>query len=162
MTRRESYTGNPLEFKDKDVSSARYENRIRNHESSAKSKARGAEPARSAQVSTGDIVHVKTDGSKHKTREFYLVMSVNHEHSTAQLQKFCGSTLREKQYKVKLTEIYPAAANYLSVNQSEDNEPAEEDEGVELLNHEAAEEIRRSNRIRRQPDWLATQDIQRL
>ena len=163
LTKRESYSGNPLKFNDEDVSSARYEGRLRNHDSSARSKASGAQPARNAQVSAGDIVHVKSDGSKHKAREFYMVMSVDQKRSTAQLQKFCGSTLREKQYKVKLTEIYPAAANYLSVNENTDIEHAEEeDDGIELHNQGAVEEPRRSSRTRRQPNWLATKEIQRV
>ena len=76
--------------------------RLRNHEGSARAKANGAQPARNAQVSVGDIVHVKSDGSKHKAREFYLIMSIDIDQSMAYIQTFCGSTLRKKQYKVKL------------------------------------------------------------
>ena len=139
-------------------------NRLRNNESSARAKAPGAQPARSAQVSVGDIVHVKSDGSKHKAHEFYLIMYI--KQPFAYIQKFCASTLREKQYKVKLTEIYPAAANYVSCNDHKETDHVDEDEGIELYNHGAAEEnqhanIRRSSRQRRQPDWLATEEIQR-
>ena len=110
----------------------------------------------------GDVVHIKSDGSKHKAREFYLVMSIDPEKSIAQLQKFCGSTLREKQYDVKLTEIYPAAANYLSVNENTYSDHEEEEDGIELRHESAVQEVRRSNRTRRQPNWLATEEIQRV
>ena len=167
MTKRENYSGNPLFFEDQDISSNRYEGRLQNHHSSAKSKSLGAEPARSAEVSVGDIVHVKSEGSKHKVRDFYLITEIDEEQSIAYIQKFCGNTLREKQYRVKLTEIYPAAANYAAGNDA-DNEYVEEDEGIQLYTNDAmAEETReantrRSGRRRLQPDWLATEEIQRI
>ena len=79
-------------------------------------------------------------------------MSVDQEKSIAQLQKFWGSTLQDKQYNVKPTEIYPAAANYLSANENIYSDQAEEDGGIKLCNHGSVEEL----------DWLATEEIQRV
>ena len=77
------------------------------------------------------------------------------------IQKFCGNTLRERQYQVKLNEIYPAAANYISSKEYTIEE--HNDDGVELHNHGADQgSLRRSVRERRQPDWLATDEIQRV
>jgi hypothetical protein len=166
LTKRENYSGNPLMFEDEDISAAKYENRLQNHESSARAKAPGGQPARNAEVVVGDIVHVKSDGSKHKAREYYLVMSIDRDQSMAGIQKFCGSTLRQKEYKVKLTEIYPAAANYVSSNLREGVDSVEDEPGIELHNRGAAEEshppdVRRSSRVRHPPDWLSTDEIQR-
>ena len=163
LMKRENFSGNPLNFSDAEISANRYENRLKNHESSAKSKARGAEPAKNAQVGIGDIVHVKSEGSKHEAREFYLISDIDHDQSIASIQKFCGSTLRNKQYEVKLNEIYRAATNYISSKESTTDEQIENDEGIELHNHGADQgNLRRSGRERRQPDWLATKEIQRV
>ena len=70
-----------MNFSDEEISSNRYENRIKNHQSSEKSKASGALPAKEAEVVIGDIVHVKNEGTKPKAREFYLVVAVDHEQS---------------------------------------------------------------------------------
>ena len=166
LTKREHFSGKSLRFNDKDISSSRYDDRIQNHESSAKSKALGAPPAQKAQVSVGDIVHVKSEGSKHKARDYYLITSIDNENSMAQIQKFVGSTLREKPYHIKLTEIYPAATNYVSSNNQAVEEHVDEGEGIELYAPAAAEQdqqgsIRRSECQRRQPQWLATKEIQR-
>ena len=161
LTKRENFSGNPLNFNDEEISANRYENRVKNHESSAKSKAPGAQPAKKAEVTIGDIVHVKGEGSKHKAREFYIISAIDSDQSIAYIQKFCGSTLRERQYEVKLNEIYPAAANYVSRKDTE--EGVELDDDIELNNNGGTHEnLRRSRRERRQPDWLATEEIQRF
>ena len=166
LTKREHYSGNPLNFSDEEISSNRYESRIKNHRSSEKSKASGALPAKEAEVVIGDIVHVKNEGTKHKAREFYLVVAVDHEQSSANIQKFCGNTLRQRQYTVKLNEIYRAAANFGSSQQNEAEDEVQDDEvdGIELNNGEPALDagqgtLRRSGRKRHQPDWLATDEI---
>ena len=118
-------------------------------------------------------MHVKHEGTKHKIRDFYLVVSIDHGNNTAELQKFCGSSLREKRYLVKLNQIYLASANFVSYhNVSGEND---EDDGVELnneiLNMEEDNDqytgdisdnsLIRPSRMRRPPEWLATKEIQR-
>ena len=106
---------------------------------------------------------MKNEGSKHEAREFYLISAIDHDQSIASIQKFCGSTLRNKQYEVKLNEIYPAATNYISSKENTTDEQIENDEGIELHNHGTDQgSLRRSGRERRQPDWLATKEIQRV
>ena len=166
VTKRDNYTNEALEFNDTDSCNQKYLKRLQNHQSSEKSKSRGADLAKDAFVSPGDIVHVKTDGSKHKAREFYLVTSVDRPNREVYIQKFCGSTLREKRYKVKQNEIYLAATNYAP---NHNNTDGNEDEAGINLNGEEYDEneneevpaLRRSTRLRKEPDWLATDDIQR-
>ena len=141
--------------------------RVRNHASSEKSKSGGAEKTITVPFSPGDIVHVKTEGSKHKAREFYLVTSIDYPSRSAVIQKFLGGTLRNKQYHVKFNEIYLAAANYANNNMSYDDD--EEENGITLKDHSNVNEgstplsqpLRRSGRVRRQPEWLATDELQR-
>ena len=77
-----------------------------------KSKCKDANLAQPTPVAIGDIVHVKIDGTKHKVRDFYLVMSIDKVKSLIGIQKFCGNKLLRKQYLVKPEEIYLAATNY--------------------------------------------------
>ena len=51
-------------------------------------------------VEIGDIVHVKSEGSKPRARDFYLVTSVDYESSMAFLQKLIGTQFRNKKYQV--------------------------------------------------------------
>ena len=175
VTKRDGYSGDPLQFEDKDISRLRYEKRLQNHQSSERSKSSGGKIAQSIEVSPGDIVHIKNEGTKHRAREFYLVMSVDRHSSKASIQKFCGSTLRSKRYEVKLNEIYLASPIYLpsSIQSEYRCDELYEDDGVDLRietdfrNDSDAEQeleltipVRRSARIRREPDRLATSEIQ--
>ena len=64
---------------------------------------------------------------------------------------------------MKLNEVYPAAANYISSKENMLEEHIDNDDGIKLHNHGADQgSLRRSVRERRQPDWLATDEIQRV
>ena len=98
---------------------------------------------------------MKSEGSKHEAREFYLISAIDHDQSIASIQKFRS--------EVNLNEIYPAATNYISSKENTTDEQIENDEGIELHSHGADQgNLRRSGRERRQPDWLATKEIQRV
>ena len=106
--KRDQYTGEPLSFPDSELAIARQKARERNHKYSELSKAKGGKPATSANVNKGDLVHIKAEGDKHTSRDFYLVVNINTDEGGAVLQKFVGNQLRSKKYLVKLTEIYQA------------------------------------------------------
>ena len=112
LTKRDDFTGEPLEFIDSELSAIRYQSRLRNHANSVKSKCKNAVLATSTHAAVGDIVHVKVDGTKNKVRDFYLVMSVDKVKDMIGIQKFCGNKLLQKHYFVKPEEIYLAAVNY--------------------------------------------------
>ena len=144
----------------------KYMKRLRNQPSSEASKARGHPPAVKAIISTGDIVHVKNEGTKHTARSFYLVTSVNYETGEAYIQKYCGDQLRAKRYLVKLEEIYSASTNFIPVHDRSSNNkediPLNSDVSIGSEENDlGTTELRRSSRERRAPDWLSTPEIQR-
>ena len=68
ITKRDSITDEPLLFEDEQLKLFRYNKRIQNHPHSEASKAQGGNVAHDALVTKGDIVHIKSEGSKHKAR----------------------------------------------------------------------------------------------
>ena len=118
--------------------------------------------------SKGDIVHIKNDGSKHLARDAYLVTSVNYDKQEAEIQKFLGSHLRNIKYKVHFSEIYLASPRVIREEKKDDNES---DDGIALRKpiegnenqpDEEFQSLRRSERIRNQPNWLSTGEIERV
>ena len=109
---------------------------------------------------------------------FYLVTEINYEKAEVHIQKFCGNQLRSKKYLVKLTDIYPALSSTLPSSfdkeEIDDDIPLfksnEENSEINLENQSSSESsnesslqepLRRSARIRRPPDWLATSEMER-
>ena len=171
ILKRDSVTNDSLTFKNEELQSFKYQKRLQNHPHSEKSKARGGAVATDAIISEGDIIHVKDDGTKHKARDFYLVTNVDHENSEAQIQKFAGSRLGKK-YVVKFNEVYLASVPSSNMNQNrnkDSNYDDDDDDGVSLLNETEEpldeipeQELRKSTRNRKTPEWLATKEIQRI
>ena len=98
MFKRDSCTNKPLEFNDDATKQFRYRRRLQNHTYSELSKSRGKPAAKSETCYKGDIVHIKSDGSKHLARDFYLVMAVDYDKQEADIQKLSESQLRPKRY----------------------------------------------------------------
>ena len=185
LMKRDSVTDTPLIFDDAQLQDFRYERRLKNHPHSEKCKARGALPASNAAVERGDIVHVKEEGTKHIARDFYLVVDVDYGSSTAVIQKFCGNKLQCKRYSLNLSKIYPAASdlirstsvvkrnvgnrddyddvddgeNDISIFDPEGNSPTVSEDD---LDEPLTTSLRRTNRIQKRPDWLATSEIERV
>ncbi len=111
LTRRDAVTGTPLDLSDEDLSNAQSSSRIDNQVSSAKSKARGGKDATVADVSVGSLVYIKDDLSKLKGRDRYIV--VKKEGSEYTLKKLLKSNVRNKEYILKSTEIFPVVSNVL-------------------------------------------------
>ena len=142
------------------------------------SKARGAPPAQPASVSSGDLVFIKSDGDKNRSRDLYLVMSV--EGCMATLQKLRGSKFLSRRYEVPLTDLFHAITprsdhqlhrsvpDYSSSSSSDDEsssgllqenrpptpQPDEEHPTDEL---EANQPLpRHSTRVRNPPAWFTS------
>ena len=173
LFKRDIFTNENLNFHDDNISKFKHEKRLQNHPSSELSKSGGKPPAERIVLSVGDIVHVKSDGTKHKAREFYLVTAVDHDSGEAEIQKFCGNQLRAKKYTVKIEEVYLAAGNFMTSNtrgldQKNDSEisiynevPVNTDDSDDRENRNQIQ-LRKSTRNREKPDWLATSEISRL
>ena len=170
LFKRDSITNEPLNIIDKELSNTRFDQRLKNHASSEKSKARGQPVAKEEWIRKGDTVHVKNDLSKHRARDFYLVTSVNDDDLTAEIQKFSGNILKSKKYVVKFNELYLASPHVSRDQILEDDDEC----GIPLCKFEQFEQpppdpvvsptrtIRTSSRTRNHPEWLATDEIQRI
>ena len=166
ILKRDSITNSELIFSDKDLSSFKYAKRAENHGYSERSKARGAASAEEASVVSGDIVHLKADGTKHQVRDFYLVMDINAPKKMVTVQKFCGNQLRSKQYHIRLNELYKAPCSFTSsslVRPNDVEEDSDDDAVYEahVNDDSASSSVRSSSRLRRKPSYLATSEIQR-
>ena len=98
----------PINFDDEKLRDFKYEKRIQNHKYSELSKSKGHPIANEIVVEVGDIVQIKSDGAKHRARDFYLVTSAHHDSSEANIQKLYGNQFRGKKYVLKYSEIYLA------------------------------------------------------
>ena len=105
--RRDQISGEQLQFSDNALKDSQTSSRDRNHLSSAKSKARGANKASVPNIAVGSVVFVKHEGSKFKSRESYIVIDLSPK-GFAVIQKmdskkgFFGSVT----YEVPLDHLY--------------------------------------------------------
>ena len=74
--RRDQISGEQLQFSDSALKDSQSSGHDRNHLSSAKSKARGANKASVPNIAVGSVVFVKHEGSKFKSRESYIVTNL--------------------------------------------------------------------------------------
>ena len=151
LTKRDQFTGHDLDFNGQDIAANRKEKNESNHQSSAISKSKGGPNATLANVCEGDLVHVKKKGDKHLCRDIYLVKKLcDTEYSI--LNKFVGNQLRAKEYKVKLSEIYPVT----SVSFRHDCEDEESDTDIDI-HIPKTPPLRRSTRARKQTQFYVAQ-----
>ena len=80
LTKRDLYSNEELTFRDDQLQSFRYEKRLQNHPASEICKSHGNPKVDKFTISQGDIVHIKTEGTKHHARDLYLVMKSGNPH----------------------------------------------------------------------------------
>ena len=103
-TRRDMHTREPLNLSDEILMKDKYEERLRNHLSSSKYKARGKTQYKLPSIVVGDIVYIYDDRDKTKAREGYLVTALHKDKCV--LQKLTGSQFRKKKYTVSLYDVF--------------------------------------------------------
>ena len=103
---RDQTTGQQLSFEDRSLSQQQHTIRDRNHLHSSMSKARGAPPAQPANLGSGDLVYIKSEGNKNRSRDLYLVMNIDGDMAT--IQKLRGSKFLSRRYEVPLTDLFQA------------------------------------------------------
>ena len=84
---------------------------MKNHEYSAKSKAKGGKPADAGNVVVGDLIYLKEDGSKFVSRDQYIVTNI--VGSFGIIQKIENGKFMSRVYKVPLTQafkVFPSPA----------------------------------------------------
>ena len=102
-TKRDRSSGNQLEIEDSDLIKSKYDQRISNHEASAKHKSRGKAKSAHENVAIGQLVFLYSDYSKLRSREKYMVIRKDEEY--VWVQKFTNSQFRNRQYKVKRSDL---------------------------------------------------------
>ena len=171
LLKRDAYSSEPIVFDDKEMQTFRYDKRVQNHPHSERSKSSSKDVMSQQVFQIGDVVYLKNEGSKHKARELYLLTSIDYDHLEAEIQKFTENQLRQKKYIVRLSEIFLAPPYRARRDIENEEKPVgitlqmpsvdtnvDSDNDTEEL---ASDTVRRSNRIRNQPDWLSTNEIQR-
>ena len=171
LFKRDSCTNENIDFNDDDIAAFRYNKRLENHPYSEKSKSRGSNAPTDVVYNKGELVHLKKDGTKHLGRDFYTVVSVDYGKREAKIQKITNTQFRSKRYIVKFSELYRASSFNSGNNVNE--EQYDSDNDAPLLNPTSSPMatadppatspvLRRSHRRRRQPDWLSTDEIERI
>ena len=169
ILKRDNFSNDPINFADEDLKTYKYDKRVQNHHYSELSKSQGANYETDVFFNTGDIVHIKTDGTKHCARDFYLITSINYDTEEVILQKFYGTQLRSRKYNVKLSNIYLAPISKTK-NRNDDHDEVtdddflDDDDGTDDDNasrdyqheHVPPDDVplRRSKRVRKPPDRL--------
>ena len=103
LTGRDQITNKSLNITDEDMSRKQLEVRNYNHPISARSKAGTDKLAEITEVWPGALVFIKQEKSKLRIRETYIVVKLLEDQSC--LIKKLENQCRDKNYKVKLTEI---------------------------------------------------------
>ena len=146
--------------------------RENNHGPSAKLKAKTLLNATGKSISTGSLAYIKTEGTKFKGRERYIVMEIRNDMAT--LQKLNESVFSSKRYDIPLQNLFPVIPdisdniasnppNPSTSNQSSDTSEDSDDEHPvhQNLPTNAVEERQHSNRTRwarREPAWLRSEE----
>ena len=102
-TQRDMVTGDKLPIDDSVLIAEKHQNRLKQHNSSAKYKGRGRTKESEVDVKIGEIVYLYGDRVKTQSRLKYMVTKI--EGKTCTVQKFTANQLRCKKYKVRLCEL---------------------------------------------------------
>ena len=138
---RDQFTGENLPIKDEDIVEETMENRIKNSEYSAKSKATIQREAKPADAKKGQIVFLKQDGSKLERRDMYLVLETDDTTQSLTICKLVNSLSNQSaslhpqnfSYKVKQTDVFLAPNQPIEMEPEYlQMEPYEESESFEF------------------------------
>ena len=95
---RDQNTGEQLTFKDSILRDQQQHIRSKNHPHSSKSKARSTTPVDSSKLMTGDLVFIKSEGNKFKSRNRYIVLELRD--CMATVQKITNDKFMSRRYQV--------------------------------------------------------------
>ena len=111
FTQRDQLTSEPLPLNDKQLIQTQFLHRSLNHGPSALSKSHGKGVSLSHNISVGDLVYVKSEKDKTKSRDKYLVISVSNNRCS--LRKFTTNQLRAQSYDLPIADVYPIQSSVL-------------------------------------------------
>ena len=104
-TQRDQLTGAQFPFKDEDVIDHQSRARHKNHDVSAKCKARGRGPNDPSGIKVGSLVYLVAEVSKLQARDKYMITSVTGNSCT--IRKFTRTQFRKRQYTVPIKSVFP-------------------------------------------------------
>ena len=121
--KRNQNSGLPLEFTDSQLSDAQYKMRINSHKSSAKYESRHAKKVELPALRIGDRVYVKSDGSKSKARDPYVVLQFIPNKNEILAQKITDRKNKKNIVTIQIQNLYKVNNDQL-VYSSENEEPS--------------------------------------
>ena len=103
---RDQFTNYQISTSDQHLISKQHELRSNNHPYSEKSKVPIADipPASTTPIEVGNLVYLYSDGNKSRSRERYLVVSVDGHFCN--IRKFVGAQLRSASYRVRKSDCF--------------------------------------------------------
>ena len=104
LLQRDQFSNKQIPVSDNQLINEQHEQRLQNHSFSEKSKHPNLNPPVQSDATVGDLVYVNSDLSKSRSRDRYLVTSV--DGNWLNIRKFVGSQLRKNTYKVKRHERF--------------------------------------------------------
>ena len=105
---RSTTSGENLSLNDSTLSNNQFRVRENTHKSSARYQSRNAPEVKDYDIIPGQLVFVKSDRSKSKSRDSFVVLSVDKSSHKANLQKFPMQRFRSHPIQVNLDNLYPA------------------------------------------------------
>ena len=108
---RDQCSGANIQLDDQDISDKQFTNRQSSHLPSSKYSSRNGKPVSLPSMQIGDMVYVKSDRSKSKARDSFMITHLNDNKKMATVQKFPMSHFRHHPIDVQYQNLYPTTAN---------------------------------------------------
>lgn len=125
-TQRDQFSNNQLPVADHELILSQQELRQKNHIHSERAKCPSGRFPALPNLCVGDIVYLRCDLNKSKSRDRYLVAEV--DPPWCNIRKFAGNQLRRTLYRVKYTDCYKVTSDYPEVLTKPTNSHTDEDE----------------------------------
>ena len=166
---RDQNTGQHLSVNDAALSAEQAELRERNHLPSAHSKGKKDSLPHDPPLRAGDLVYLKSEGSKFQGRHQYLVTHISE--SDATLQKMLGSTFSSRRYTVPISQLFRTSPRTrlpphvgrppLDSDSDSDTDSADVTHDPSHYFPEHCDNSGRPVRTRREPAWLRSGEWKR-
>ena len=104
--KRDQESGEPLEFDDMEISDAQYKMRLNSHRSSAKYQSRDAPEVKFPNLKIGDMIYVKSDLSKSKARDPYIILKFVPNKNEVEVQKLSSNVNKRNIVRVHLQNVF--------------------------------------------------------
>ena len=130
--KRDNNSGQSLQFDDEEISDVQYKMRIKSHEYSARYESRNAPRVVIPDVKIGDRIYIKSDGSKSKARDPYVVLWFVPNKNEIEVQKLLDKN-RRNIVRVHLQNVYKIEPNEESTKETdleyEETDPKDDEDG---------------------------------